>query len=633
MTDNSIDLVSIPVSGPDMPPAPLVSAAEPLPRAAAFRLQLSLEQVLYAVFFVLALILRLAELGTVVLGDAEAREALSVFRVLNPRAAGTLLTTQHPLMFAANALAMTLGGANNAVVRLPTVIVSLALILMPYLFRRWIGRTWALIATGLLTLSPVLLTASRTMSGSVWTLALALGTIWLLGRFVETQRRPYALAATSTFALLLFASEAPGFLVAIGLLVGLLFALGTADDPERRLTSTLRQTLAAWPWLAGLLTAGITLALVGTVFLLHLDGLAGIGEVVGHSLQGFVLHPAQNPVAFPLLSSVLYEPVFWIFGIVGALLVLREDGTFLQRGLVGWLIAGIVSCLVYPGAGAEHALWLTIPLVGLAAFTVERILTPVQDRMWRVPPWAPWLHGVSVVATLSITAIRLVELARDLLNLAPSMLAGMDLFRLLFIMGTLILVVLLFFIAGSTWGARTAWRGLGIGILIFLGVYSLSSGWRASVVGASDAREFWRPHPAAQNLNLLEKELVNASLRATGMPYDMPLSVASADDGALAWTIHRFTKTTFVSATSPALNGPAILAPRTEEKPKLGAAYVGMDFPVYTQWDRSTMQYWDIVAWVYNRETRVLPTANERIVLWLRSDVYGVPSDSLEAPK
>ncbi len=634
MLDNSMNLapeITPPIDADLNPPSLLAERGTGGEANSAFRLTIAVDQVLYAIFFGVALVLRLAELGTIVLSDAEAREALSVFRVLNPNAAGSPLLTTHPLLFAANALTMTVGGSANMVVRLPTVIVSLLLILMPLLFRRWIGRTSAVILAGLFTLSPVLLTASRSMSASVWSLALALFSVWLIGRFMETRRAAYALSATTTLALLVFASEASGFLVALSLIVGLAFALATTDDPDRGTMRAVRDTLTGWPWLRGLLIAGGALILVGTVFFLHLSGLGGIGEVVGRSLQGFVIRPAQNPVAFPLLTSLIYEPVFWIFGVVGAAIVLREDGSFLQRGLVGWLIAGIVACLVYPGASAQHALWLTIPLAGLAAITIERILTPVQDRFWNVPVWGPWLHGIGVVATLSITAINVLTIGNAALRVSPALIPAIDQpFRLVLTLLTLALVVILFFLIGSIWGSRAAWHGLGIGLLIFLGVYSLGSGWRASVTSADDAREFWRPHPAQQNLVLLEKELVTASLRNTGMPYEMPLSVAWADDGALAWAIHRFEKTTFVTQTSPALNGPAIIAPRQDEKPALGAAYVGMDFPVYANWDRGTMQYWDVFPWLYQRDSRVQPTTNERIVLWLRADVYGVPSSSLQ---
>jgi hypothetical protein len=43
------------------------------------------------------------------------------------------------------------------------------------------------------------------------------------------------------------------------------------------------------------------------------------------------------------------------------------------------------------------------------------------------------------------------------------------------------------------------------------------------------------------------------------------------------------------------------------------------------------MTYWDFLPWLYDRQTRVPPRAEGRLVLYLRSDVYGL-SDDAELP-
>lgn len=608
-------------------------SAELIEQAVPFRFTLSIYQVLYAVFLMVALGLRLIQLGTIVLNDSEAHEALSVFRVITPNAAGSALIPHAPLMFAANTLIMAIGGSNNLTARLATALVGVLIVMLPYLFRRWIGQTGALLVSGMLALSPVLLTASRTMSGAVWTIALALGALWFVGRFAETRRMLWALAASACVAIMLLASESAGFLVVLMLGGGLLFALLTTDDPDHSIRQRVRETISGWPWLRGLAISVIVLGIVGSVFLLHIDGVGALGDVVSRGLQGFVYRPAFNLTAYPLITSLFYEPVFWLFGLIGAWLTLREDSGFVQRGLIGWLIVAIVVSVVYPGAGAEHALWLTLPLAGLSAIALERILAPVQDQFWQVPIWGPLLNGVGVVATLSIMGINLLYVSRAALSTVPAVIPTIDQpFRILLVFMTLVLLVILYFLVGSIWGSRAAWHGLGIGFLMFLGVYSLGSGWRASVTNADDSRELWRPHPVSQNLTVLNQALLDTSLRASGMPYDMPLSVAWPDDGAVAWMIRNYTKTTFVTETSAALNGPAIIAPKTNAQPQLGAAYVGEPFAVYRTWDRSTMAAWDIFAWAYDRETRTEPAVTDRIVLWVRSDVYGVPDSALLKP-
>jgi uncharacterized protein (TIGR03663 family) len=619
---------------------------------AAFRFTVSLDAVLYALFVVFGTALRLINLSGIVLNDAEAHEALAAFRAIMPQAAGSVLVSHQPLAFAFNTLIMAVGGANNLTARLATVLISIVLILMPILFRRWLGRVGALIASGLLTMSSVLLVSARTMSGPVWSIALALGAVWLIARFVETRRATYAIMATVFLALTAIGAESAGFLVVIMLVGGLIFALLTnnpaeevnesADDDlnepfetekaENSGVVVFRNVVRAWPWLRGLGASGLALAVIGSVFFLYPQGLSAFGDTLSHGIQGFLYRPIENPTAFPLLASLIYEPVLWVFGLIGVWLILRETVSFIQRALIGWLIVAVLACLIYPGAGAEHALWLTVPLVGLAAYSIERIVSPVVDRFWQVPTWGPWLHGVGMLATLCITGINLLMVGRAALNTMPALIPALDQpFRLVMIGLTIALTVILFFLSGSVWGGRAAWHGTGIGVLFFLGAYSLSGGWHVAVVNADDPREFWRTQAVSQNLTLLDSALTEASLRASGMRDTMPVTVVGTDDNALAWVLRRFYKTTFIMQPSAGTNTPVVLIPTDNAKPTLGAAYVGEPFALYNTWDRSTVQYWDMVPWLYEQNTRVEPTAGQKVTLWVRSDVYGVPKDASSA--
>jgi hypothetical protein len=189
---------------------------------------------------------------------------------------------------------------------------------------------------------------------------------------------------------------------------------------------------------------------------------------------------------------------------------------------------------------------------------------------------------------------------------------------------------------GSMWGSRAAWRGTGIGLLLFLGIYSLGMGWRAAFLYADDPREFFQAHPAARNLNLMDATLEMASRRSTGAPYDMAIVVQTmpdgpTDSGALAWALRYFSHTSFVEELSPTTNTPVVITPKTNDKPVLGAAYVGQSFPVSYTWDRRNLS-WDFLTWLYERDTRTAPESNDRVIVWVRADVYGVMSDSGTPP-
>src|SRR5436305_2042688 len=90
----------------------------------ALKVNLSLEGVAYAALVLFALALRLIQLGTIPLSDAEAHEALAVFRAIQPHAAGTPLVSLNPLMFSFNALVMAIMGTDNIMARIATVLLG-----------------------------------------------------------------------------------------------------------------------------------------------------------------------------------------------------------------------------------------------------------------------------------------------------------------------------------------------------------------------------------------------------------------------------------------------------------------------------------------------------------------------------
>ncbi len=598
------------------------------------RVLVSVELIAYVALILLSLALRLPDLGVFPLNDQEAHEALAVFRAVDPRAVGSPLVAQNPLMFTVNMITMSIIGAETASARILTAILGVLLVCSPALFRRWLGRANAFIVAALLALSPVLLVASRSMSGAVWSIALAIGAVYAVGQFAESRRATYAIAATTLLLMLVLMAESAGFLTFFGLVIGLFFAYSSIDDPDRYYRRSIFQVLADWPWLRSLVVGGAIAALLATVFLTYPQGLSGIGNVLDRALRGFVARPAGYPFAYPLLISLVYEPLLWIFGLAGAYFTMTQAGDFLRRALVGWLIASVVWSITYAGAEPGHALWLTLPLAGLSAVAVERALSPVRDRFWNVPTWGPWVHGLAVAATLAIAGINLLAVGRMVMNALPDTVPGLQRpMQLLMVAPASLLVVITFFLVGSMWGARAAWKGLAIGVLIVLGAYSLSVGWRAAVINGDDPREPLRLRPAARNLNLMVETLKTASLRATGAPYDMPLVVqrnSSPENGALDWMLRRFYYAEYVMELAPTLSAPVVVAPRTDQPPKLGAAYVGQDFPVYFTWNGRTLG-WDFLTWLYARETRVPPVGDQYVVTWVRSDIYGVDSFTPDA--
>jgi hypothetical protein len=206
-------------------------------------------------------------------------------------------------------------------------------------------------------------------------------------------------------------------------------------------------------------------------------------------------------------------------------------------------------------------------------------------------------------------------------------------FRLVFVLLSSALLVITYFLIGSTWGPGTAWRGLGLGMFLFLAAFSLSAGWRTAVLDADNPADLWHINPPGRNLNLIEDTLREASLRSVGTPYDMDITVqiptADADDTPIAWIVRRYKKTRFQTEMNESVTSRAALAIHTDPQPTLGGTYVGQAFSASYSWDRNLMFVWDVIPWLYDRQTRYQPVASQPMILYLRSDVYGLDPDAV----
>jgi hypothetical protein len=606
-------------------------------------IKIPLEVFAYLALILLSLALRLPGLGIPPLADAQAHEALTAYRAVipntDPRPEGSQLVARNPLMFTANALVMMVAGGGNTAPLIATALLGTLLVLLPLLFRRWLGSANSLIIAALFATSPILLIGSRFMGGAVWSAALVLLGLYCAGRFAENRVSGYGIAATVFFALLVLMSEPAGFIMFVGVVVGLIYALmtnPTNDEDQQRLPRAFMRMIQQWPILRGIAVSAVTIGLLAAVFLLYPRGLSSIGELLSQAVRGFYDRPAFAPFAFPLLNSLLYEPVLWVFGIVGIAQTARKDDAtlvaFMRRVMIGWLIVSVVASFLYQNATAFHALWFTIPLAGLSAAAIERILTPVYDRFWNVPVWGPFVHAAAVVAIIAIAGINIVIVGRAIMNTTPDLMPTIEQpIRLVYVVLAAMLMIITFFLVGSIWGTRATWNGVGIGILIFLGLYSLGAGWRAAITAPNDARELWRTQTAADNLDLMVSTLKLASTRSTSAPYSMPIVVVKsqtglADDNAFAWAIRRFTHVKYVNELPATATDPAIIMRREMGKPQVSAQYVGQDFPIYNTWYSASLG-WDLLAWLYDRDSRVKVQGTNYLVVWVRSDIYGLSQD------
>ena len=112
---------------------------------------LTLEWLLYALIFIVALALRLWNLGNYPLSNVEAQQSLLALTLYN----GDLPAADYysPLLITLNWITFLLVGSSDMSARLASVLLGMLLVIAPVTFRRQLGVRACLIAATLLAIS------------------------------------------------------------------------------------------------------------------------------------------------------------------------------------------------------------------------------------------------------------------------------------------------------------------------------------------------------------------------------------------------------------------------------------------------------------------------------------------------
>ena len=634
-------------------------------------LVITLEGLLYVALIVTSLVLRIAELDTVPLTPVEAPAALAAFESLDVNAESVLSLPDSPTVYWAQRLGMMLFGGNEGALRLLTALAGVFLGVTPLFFRDVLGRTRAFLFSLLLTISPLLLIASRTSSGTVWALIFAALALWGFKRWWLHKKNGDALTATAAFGALILLAEPGGPVLAL-LLVGafalaLLFASVDTDNEEEvsEYFGAIRERLGGFPIASGLLVAAGVVAAVSTGFMLDPGGLNTVGSVVGGFFDGLSSGAGGASV---LVNAFFYNPFLWLFVVWSLIwMVLRREIGFVDRFLIAWLALAVVATLLYRGGGSQHALWLTVPLAGLASYALAAFF--FEDRMqslWAevlddedinrlyTVRWGKWMVALVFFGLLMVLSTHLQEIAREFLIVEGGSIAELgrrlsevslpDLRNsILWMLVGLMFTIVGFVLAAGVWGRTTTVQGYGLGLLGFVLLLNLSQGWNAAVFNSTNPVEPYYASAAHPESNWLRETLIELAVRETEGHLEIPLTlvlnpeVGITRDGLVAWQLRDFENVRFVNTVEAARLDEIVIMneARVSEGenpillPDLGGSYVGQPFIITQTWNPNTVQGFDFLSWWFQRRVRFEPQPEQVVTLWLRQDVFqGVPSDS-----
>ncbi len=185
----------------------LVLGEESRPHPFAALLALPWEKILYLTFFIVAVISRFAYLGDRVVSHDESLHVQYSYQFYNGQGYNHTPLMHGPFLFHITALSYWFFGDNDFTARIPTALFGVIVVLMPYLFRNWLGRTGALVVAFLLLISPYTVYYARYIRNEAFVLVWALILVWAIWLYLQKREEKYLWWFTAGNALLFSTKE------------------------------------------------------------------------------------------------------------------------------------------------------------------------------------------------------------------------------------------------------------------------------------------------------------------------------------------------------------------------------------------------------------------------------------------
>ena len=619
----------------------MMNNRQPIPK-------ITLEASLYGAALLLALVLRLYNLGSAPLTDSEAGWAMQGLQLARPalQPAAWSFGSQ-PAYVILTGISFALFGASDFLARFWPALLGGLLALAPYAWRRELGRSAALILAFGLALDPGLVVVSRQAGGPM--LALGFGllslSLWRLGRTIASGI--LAGAALLSGPAILTGGLGVGAALGLTRLLKRPAAAQTTIEGEIEAETTQQRPLNAFWQRPELRKLGIVAAagvlLIGTFFIRYPQGLSAWFATLPDYLSAWTAPSGVSAVKL-LATLIFYQPFALIFAIVGiGRLILgstaeaspsedaieteapikeAEQTNITTSALLWlWFLAALLLALLPAGRQVADLVWALPPLWALAALEL-----------------AHYLPEGKVHATARLTAVAEAILVLILCGLFwNTMIASTqsavtvgiptDGLRLAVLAGVLALIALTTALVSLGWSWRDGQLGLVWGLSAAFLIYLTAALWGAAQLRPNQPQELWGTIPGSGQADLLSKTIADLSNWNTGFPQMIDI-ISEVDTPSLRWLLRDMPNSRFVN--SPAIDErPSLLLTRSgQETPALTAAYRGQDFAWWVLPGWEGMLPPDTISWLAFRQA---PTISEQIILWARSDLFP-GSDGASSP-
>lgn len=354
-------------------------------------LAINWELVFYLLIFVVAVATRFYALGDRVMSHDESLHALFSYKLYNGEGYQHDPLMHGPLQFHLVALSYLLFGDNDFSARVPAALFGVALVILPYWFRPWLGKIGALVTSVGLLISPLLLYYDRYIRNEAYIVFFTALMGLSLFQYMRTRQSRWLYIGALAVSLALSSKEVAyihGFL-------GVLF-IGSALLWEKLSPARLRQILPGlWALAAILLAAmwplsayvppegGFNWARVASI-LLMLTGvlIAALTVAPNADRQNRPVSATLAAIA-PDLQQMAVVGGFLLAGLAVVLAVLVPLSLYISQwlDLPGWSQTAIIA------AGG-------LLVAALAAYLLRMLFFQLKKS---VMPWLTWPGATNVL--------------------------------------------------------------------------------------------------------------------------------------------------------------------------------------------------------------------------------------------
>ena len=547
----------------------------------------SYELGIYLLLMGFAFVFRFLLLGSTTLTNNEAVNAL---QALSLSRGENVIVGGNPGYVGLTSLLFAVMEGNDFFARFWTSLFGTGMIFVPFLYRKVLGREAALGLSVLLVFDASMISLSRTAASSMMGITCF---FTALGFFIN--KRP---VLASIFGGLFLTSGVE--LWVGGLVFGLcLIVFRQAFKGE--------QIHFKDEWKKMVIPGGIVILVVVSQFLISPNGISGLGSSLATYLQSWKSAPQIDLGHFVIETLALQLPLIF-FGVVSIVRgFLRKDKRV--AFLATWWGLSFIVVLINPSRSLLQLGWTSLPLIILASLLITTFIKNLKfDNKW---------------IGLGEFIFALVMLAMSffyLMNIINFPEIDPTLYRNKFI-ALFLPLVLLFAITGLfTWGWNTysAKNGL-LSAIILIGVITMfSEGWKATGWISPIEMQLWKGVQPTEGNRLLQKELSDLGRWTHGQADTIQVEVAGLTSPSIKWALRNIGQVNYPDQVNPNTVSEVLITP-IDLPIQTAASYRGQSISWTETPDISVM---DLKAWIKWIIYRTAPVKSEKIVLWVRNDLF-----------